>query len=184
MPLPSLVCLAFASGMAAALAGRVELRVSPRPPLLTRSFSAYLVFALLVLVPVSVYFYVFHGDWFLLYLVDVRRVPSAVALLGFALEAAVGGLGFLLGASMVRSQRETAGGAIVGFGVLAAGAVFIVGRDRLAQVGTYAQYNGGFGLEPFTEGPLVQGAILMGAILVVGLASLLLRIHSSGKRGS
>ena len=49
---------------------------------------------LLLLLPVSLYFYVFHGDWFMLYTFDVRRVPSALALFGFAVELAVGLLGF------------------------------------------------------------------------------------------
>ena len=94
MPFTTLLLLGFGVGAAAALAGAAELRVSPRPVLLSDSFGAFVAFMLLLLVPVSVYFYVFHGDWFMLYTVDVRRIPSALALLGFALELAVGLLGF------------------------------------------------------------------------------------------
>jgi len=168
--------------MAAALAGRVELRVSPRPPLLTKSFAAYLLFASLVLVPASVYFYVFHGDWFLLYTIDVRRIPSAIALVAFVLEAGLGGLGFLVGASMVRGQRETLGGVLVGVAILCSAGVVFVAKDRLAVVGSYSQFVGGFGLEPYQDGPLLQGTIVMSALLLVGLGSLLLRIAASGKR--
>ncbi|MEM9072054.1 MAG: hypothetical protein AAGE52_26345 [Myxococcota bacterium] len=184
MPLPTLICLAFASGIAAALAARVELRVSPRPPLLTQSFGAYLVFAMLVLVPVGVYFYVFHGDWFLLYTFDVSRVPSALALIGFLVLAGVGSLGFAVGASMVRGQRDTLGGILVGLSVLAAGAVAVVARDRLGVVGNFAQFEGGFGLKTFGSGPLMQGALTMGGILLVGAMFLLLRLRASGRRGA
>ena len=183
MPLPSLLCVAFAAGIAAAIAGKVELRISPRPALLTRSFMAFLLFCVLVLIPVSVYFYAFHGDWFLLYTVDVRRVPSALALVGFGVQAALGALGFLVGASMVRNQREGLGGVLVGIALVCAGGVAGVARDRLAVVGSFAQYRGGFGLEPYAAGALLQGTIVMSAILLVGVAALLFRLRSSGRRG-
>ncbi len=181
--MPILVCLAFASGVAAALAGRSELRVSPRPPLLTRTFGAYFLFAVLLLVPISVYFYAFHGDWFLLYLVDVRTVPSALALLGFLGELAIGAGGFIMGASSVRGQREAAGGALAVCAVLAGVVALVVGRDRLALVGTHAQFEGGFGLRPYGSGALMQGTVAMTAILLIGLAYLLLRLQWGGRRG-
>ena len=183
MPLPTLICLAFATGIAAALAGRVELRVSPRPVLLTRSFMAYVVFASFVLIPIAVYFYVFHGDWFLLYMVDVARVPSALALLGFVCLIAIGAAGFMLGSVMVRSQRDTLAGMLAALAILASGAVVLVARERLEVVGTFAQYRGQFGLEEFSEGPLLQGALLMGTLLAIGSVGLIARLHVSGRRG-
>src|SRR5688572_11199826 len=78
VPLPPLLLWMVASGLAAALAGRNELRTSPRPAPLTRTFFAYASYAVLVVVPVSIYFYAFHGDWFLLYFADVSKIPSAV----------------------------------------------------------------------------------------------------------
>ncbi len=170
-------------GIATAIAGRVELRVSPRPALLTRSFAAYVLFATFVLVPISVYFYVFHGDWFLLYLVDVRRVPSAVALLGFVGEVALGAAGFGLGALLVRSQRETLAGSLVGLAVLLAASVVPLTRDCLSVVGSYAQYRGGFGLAPYGSGPILQGTLVMGSILLVGIGYLLLRLYFGTRRG-
>ena len=183
MPLPTLICLAFATGIVAAIAGRVELRVSPRPALLTRSFMAYVVFASFVLVPIAVYFYIFHGDWFLLYTIDVSRIPSALALVGFLALMAVGAMGFMLGSVMVRSQRETLGGVVSALAVIAAVAVAVVARERLMVVGSFAQYEGRFGLEPFGEGPLVQGAALMGTLLLLGIGLLVGRLHISGRRG-
>ncbi len=182
MPLPTVLCLAFGTGLAAALAARNEIRLSARHPLLTRSYAAYAIFALLVLVPISVYFYVFHGDWFLLYLLDVRDVPSAIALVGFALEVGLGTLGFSLGGSLVRSQRDNAVGAFVGAAVIGALAPIAIASDRLAVVGSYAEYHGGFGLTRFAEGAMLQGAALMSVILVIGVAFLLTRVWMASSR--
>lgn len=183
MPQPTLLLLALGTGVSAAIAARRELRVSPRHALLSRGFLAYMVFVVLVLVPISAYFYIFHGDWSLLYWFDVRRIPSAIALIGFVIEAGVGGAGYLLGAALVRSQRDTIGGAVVGGAVLAATAVVVIARDRLSVVGSYAQFRGGFGLEPYSGGAVFRGTLLMSALLVVGLAYLLVRLHFGGRRG-
>jgi hypothetical protein len=135
-----------------------------------------------VTVPVGLYFYVFHGDWFLLYTVDVQRIPSALALVGFVLLGGIGALGFAAGANMVRNQRDTLGGIIAGFGVLAAAATLLVARDRLVLVGTHAQWEGRFGLEPFESGPALQGALLGAAVLVLGHVFLLMRLSFGGRR--
>ena len=182
--MPTLFVLAFATGMAAAIAGRSELRVSPRPALLTRSFAAYLVFIALLMIPVSVYFYVFHGDWFLLYLVDVRRVPSAVALMGFVCEALVGALGFAAAAALVRSQREVVAVGILIATLLAGVVMLVAALNRLSVVGSYAQYRGGFGLTPYVSGPLLQGTVAMTLLLSIGLAFLLVRLVYGGRRHS
>jgi hypothetical protein len=184
LPLPTLLLLAIASGIAVALAAKAELRISPRPAVLTRSFAAYAMFLALVLIPVSVYFYAFHGDWFLLYLVDVRRVPSALALLGFLVEAAVGVAGFAVGATLVRAQREGIAKVLLAATVVGAVAVVVVARERLAVVGTYAQYRGDFGLDSYAGGVVLHGSLAMGAILAAGLAYLVVRLHLSGSRGS
>lgn len=59
-----------------------------------RSLSAWAIFAGFLLLPLSAYFYLFHGDWFLLYRIDVSVIPSAVALLVFIFEFALGALGY------------------------------------------------------------------------------------------
>jgi hypothetical protein len=182
MPLPTLLCLAFASGVAASIAARSELRVSPRPSLLTRSFGAFVLFVVLTLVPISVYFYAFHGDWFLLYLVDVRHVPSAVALAGFLVEGLVAAGGFAIGAVFVRGQRETAAGVLAGTAVVASVGAAFLARTRLEQVGSYAQFHGGFGLSPYGSGALLQGTILMSVLFVLGLGYLLWRVTTGARR--
>lgn len=183
VPLPTLLSLAFGTGVAASVAARAELRISPRPALLTRSFAAYFVFAVLVLVPVSAYFYVFHGDWFLLYMVDVRRVPSAIALVGFMLEVAVGAAGFVVGSNLVRSQREGAAVGLAALTVAAGVALAFLVVDRLAVVGSFAQYRGGFGLVPFGQSAVLHGAIAMGLALIAGLTILILRLYAGSRRG-
>jgi hypothetical protein len=163
-------------GAASALAGAHELRVSPRSIMLSDSFAAFCAFTLLLLVPATLYFYVFHGDWFMLYLVDVKRLPAALVLLGFLSEIALGLLGFLFGASCVRSQRNSwviAGLVVCG---LAALAVIVVVPERLRVVGTLRQYRGNFGLTRY-GGSLLQGALAMGGLLGAGAAYLLYRIR-------
>ena len=155
--------------------------MSPRPILLTRGFAAYLSYAVLVVVPISVYFYVFHGDWFLGYTVDVNRIPSAVALVGFVAEAGLGAIGFLLGALLVRNQRETIVGLFAAL-VAIAGAVAVFAQvDRLAQVGEYAEFHGQFGLDAYEDGPLMTSALAMGGIALSGLAFLMARLWMSGR---
>ena len=181
MPLPTLVFLAFGIGLSAALLGAAELRISPRHALFSSSFKAFALFLVLLVVPVSVYFYVFHGDWFLLYSVDVRRVPSALALLGFVAEAGLGVLGFMLGSAFARAQRMGAGYAIAAACAPLAVAVAFVWPERLRSVGTFAQYRGDFGLTPY-GGPLMQAGIAMGCVLAVGASFLLVRIRAARKR--
>jgi hypothetical protein len=181
MPLPTLVFFALGVGVAAALLGGHELRISPRHALLTSCFKAYALFMTLVVIPVSVYFYVCHGDWFLLYTLDVRGVPSAIALLMFVAEAVLGALGFLLGAALARAQRTGVGYIVVGICGLTAAGVLPLFRSRLSVVGTFAQYRGDFGLHPY-GGPLLQAGMVMALLLAYATAYLLVRINLSSRR--
>ena len=181
MPLPTLVFVAFGVGVAAALLGGSELRLSPRHALLTSTAKAYALFLVLVLLPVSVYFYVFQGDWFLLYAVDVRRVPSAVALLGFVAEAGFGVLGFSFGAVLARNQRPALGYAAVGMAVLCSVSILLLWPERLSVVGTLAQYRGDFGLRPY-GGALMEAGLAMGLLLAYATTYLLVRIRIACRR--
>jgi hypothetical protein len=175
------VFLAFGIGLGAALLGAAELRLSPRHALLSSSFRAFALFLVLLILPVSVYFYVFHGDWFLLYSVDVRRVPSALALLGFVAEVGLGVVGFMIGSAMARAQRMGLGYALSAVCFPLAVAVAFIWPERLRSVGTFAQYRGDFGLQPY-GGPLMQAGAAMGGVLLVGAAFLLVRIAASRRR--
>ncbi len=184
MPLPSLFLLAFASGVAAALASRRELRLSPRPAPLTAGFWALLLYLTLVLVPISLYFYWFHGDWALHYVADAQAIPSAVALVGFVVEVLLGGLGFVAGASLVRAQREAVAGAVLGLVVAVGAGLLHLVRARLTVVGSYAQFHGGFGLTPYARGAMVYETVAMSLFTAMGLAYLLARLAFGARRGS
>lgn len=181
MPFPTLVFIILAVGVAAAQLGGAELRLSPRPAMLTSCFKAYALFVALVAVPVSIYFYVFHGDWFLLYTLDVQRIPSAIALLGFLLQAGLGAVAFVAGALLSRAQRTSAGYALVGAFALAALLVVPLFHGRLSVVGTFAQYRGDFGLRPY-GGALLQGGMVMSVLLAGAAAYLLIRTYASSRR--
>jgi hypothetical protein len=155
--------------------------VSPRPALLSDCFAAFGAFMLLLLLPISAYFYLFHGDWFMLYTVDVRSLPSGVVLVGIAVEAGLGLLGFFGAALCVRSARVSWALALVVLCAVAAVSVVFVVPERLRVMGSFRQYWGGFGLEPF-GGALFQGALAMGSFLVCGTVYLLIRIRRGQMR--
>ena len=182
MPLPLLLTVAIAAGSLSAWAGQAELAISPRRAFLTQTFGAFMIFQGLIILPIATYFFVFHGDWFILYVFDVRRIPSALALVGLLAVAGIGGLGFALGSFCVRSQKASWAG-VIGVIVLLVGAGIVSAfRDRLAVVGTYAQYVGAFGLVPFARGALFQGAVVMGVLLVAATSMLCVRIHVGNRR--
>ena len=182
MPLPTALLLTFATGLLSALAGRAEIKLSPKHALLTRAFGALLLFECCVLVPVTVYFYVFHGDWFLLYLVDSALLPSAIALLGFIAQALIGIAGFSVGASFLRTQREVVAAVLAGSALVLAALIPALLHDRLSVVGSYAQFDRGFGLTDFSQSSLFFGVFGMNAIAGVGLAFLLGRVWLGERR--
>lgn len=182
MNLPISFVIAYTSGIIASLASRAELRGTPRPALATSGFKAFATYVLLVLVPSTVYFYAFHGDWFLLYLIDATSVPSAVGLLLFVVEAIVSAVGFASGAHLVRMQRESLAVAMASLTAMLGMGLLLVLRERVATVGTYAQFHGTFGLKPWLESPLLPAVVLFSTLLVVGLVHACVRTHWGGRR--
>jgi hypothetical protein len=65
--------------------------------------------------------------------------------------------------------------------VIGALAVVALYPERLRVLGTFRQYQGGFGLLPY-GGALLQGALAMGGLLVVGGTFLLVRIRRGQAR--
>lgn len=177
MPLPTLIFLVFGIGIGAAMASKDALRMSVRPVLLSASFATYLSFLLLVAIPISVYFYIFHGDWFLLYLSDVRKIPSALALVGFLLEGCVGAAGFSLGAALVRRRQFTAGYWVIGACGALGLSVFGVFQNRVWRVGNYTQYHYGFALKSYVSSAIFVSALLMSALLAAATAYLVFRLR-------
>lgn len=181
MPISTQLLFTFASGVLTALVARAELRSSPASAFMLPAFAAYLTFVALVLIPGSVYLYVFHGDWYLLYLVDTQRVPSALVVLGAALIAALGAAGYLLGAVCIRAQRDALAGVVAGVVVsLAVGSVVLM-RPRLAVVGSFAQFRGDFGLAPF-GGPLLYAVVCITLATLIGFSLLAYQLHPGQRR--
>ena len=81
MPLLFLLFIAFATGAFAAYSGREEVRLSADPVWRMESFLGYALFIAFVLLPATILFYAFHGDWFLFYFVDTSRAPWLIGLL-------------------------------------------------------------------------------------------------------
>lgn len=184
VPIPFFILLSFAAGAACAIAARNEVRSSPLPVLLTRGLQAFLVFAVLVLVPASAYFYIFHGDWSVLYWVDTHTIPSAVALLFFLVEILAGSLGYFLAGLAVRNHQDPQAYGYCALGLVSAGFLFLVYQSRLAKVGSYAQFHGDFGLTDYMGTPLMNGSIAMGILLVAGLSMLLFQLYWAARPDS
>ncbi|MCA9582101.1 MAG: hypothetical protein KC416_09940 [Myxococcales bacterium] len=182
MPLPVCLALAVIGGFLASRASAGELRISPRPPILTRGFAALMIYQGLVLVPITLYFYSFHGDWFVLYSVDTKDIPSAVALLGVLLESALGAAAFVAGAHLIRRRLDYLPVVLGTLVLLGVAAFLAVKLPTLRVVGSFAQYHGQFGLRPFGAGPLLQGGLVLGTLLLAGLFLLLSRLHYSSPK--
>lgn len=179
MPLSTLFFLVCAVGIASALVGGSEMRLSPRHALVTNSFLAYGAFVVMLVLPVTFYFYYFHGDWFLHYLVDADAVPSALALLAFVALAGVFVGSFALGAAFAR-RRPGVGWGGVGLCVLLSSSV-LLWPERVGKVGDLAQFKGQFGLVDY-GGALLRGGVAMSLYMLIGTAFLLFRIHLGAKR--
>jgi hypothetical protein len=170
MPIFFADLLGLALGAALAWVAAPELGRSDGPFLSSRPFTVVLVFATFVWLPIVAYFVAFHGDWSYLYLVPRRQVPSAIDLALVLLAGATVVMGFCVAVGPVRRHRL---GPVLGLivtpgGVTLAALPFTV--RRLAVSGTYAQFHGDFGIEPFGASLLGKGVLLMGIVLVSAVA--------------
>ncbi|MBT8451185.1 MAG: hypothetical protein KJO40_04370 [Deltaproteobacteria bacterium] len=168
MPLLFLLLIAFATGALSAYAGRDELRHSSDPVWRMETFLAYALFVTLVLVPTTIYFYAFHGDWFLFYWVDTARAPWFWGLMGAALLLGAALLGFWIGLALCRASRDLATRRITIGSVLMALAVWPLAWSRLSVVGSHRQFSRDYGLTTFFASPAFYSGLAM--VLVIVLA--------------
>ena len=168
MPLLFLLLIAFATGALSAYSGRDELRHSSDPVWRMETFLAYALFVTLVLVPTAIYFYVFHGDWFLFYWVDTARAPWFWGLMGAALLLGAALLGFWIGLALCRASRDLATRRITIGSVLMALAVWPLAWSRLSVVGSHRQFSRDYGLTTFFASPAFYSGFAM--VLVIALA--------------
>ncbi len=176
MPLLFLLLIAFATGALSAYAGRDELRHSSDPVWRMETFLAYTLFVTLVLLPTAIYFYVFHGDWFLFYWVDTARAPWFWGLLGAVLLLGAASLGFRIGLALCRASRDLTTRRITVGTVLVALAIWPLAWSRLSAVGSHRQFWRDYGLMNFFSSPAFYSGFAMALIIVLAFGWLIYRV--------
>ena len=166
MPLLFLLLIAIATGALSARAGSEEVRHSAEPVWRMEAFLAYALFVGFVLLPTAIYFYVFHGDWFLFYWVDTGRAPWAWGLLASVILLGAATLGFWLGATLCRASRDTAAHRITVGALFIALAVWPLGWERLSVVGSHRQFTRDYGLTAFFASPAFYSGLTM--LVIIG----------------
>lgn len=166
----------MATGALSAYAGRDEIRHSGDAVWRSEAFLAYALFVGFVLLPTDVYFYVFHGDWFLFYVVNTKSAPWVWGLLTVLLLLGVAFLGFRLGAALCRASRDDAARRITIAAVLFGLAVWPLAWERLSVVGSHRQFTRDYGLVPFLASPAFYSGLTMLIIAGVSFAWVVFRI--------
>lgn len=184
MPLLFLLFIAIATGALSAHAGLDEVRHSADPVWRMEAFLAFALFVGFVLLPTAIYFYVFHGDWFLFYWVDTGHAPWVWGLLVVLLLLGSASLGFVAGATLCRASRNVATRRIAIGAFVIALAVWPLAWERLSVVGSYRQFTRDYGLIPFFASPAFYSGLTMLIIIGVAFGSVVYRIdrhtHHSG----
>ncbi len=166
-----------------------EARLAPGPR--DRPLALVFLFAVLVFAPVCAYFLVFAPDWSFAYLVDTRRIPSAVDLVLLLLDVVSVPAGFAAAQRFAASaggrptaQRSVRALAIFAGAPLAIALIAVVALSRRLGIdGTYRQVEGDFGVHPVAGGPLGYALLWMHTMLAAGFAvtvSALLRREPPG----
>jgi len=75
-----------------------------------------------------------------------------------------------------------AAGGSIALALVLGGAVPAVFRDRLAVAGTFAQFDGHFGLTPWMDSPLLTGGIAMASLITLGFVVLVVRLNLASTR--
>ena len=176
MPLVFLLFVAIATGALSAYAGRDELRHNGEAVWRTESFLAYSLFVLFLLLPTLVYFYVFHGDWFLFYWVDTRRAPWVWGMLAALFLVGAALLGFHLGAALCRASRATAARRMSVVTLLVGCAVWPLVWERLSAVGSHRQFTRDYGLVTFFASPAFYAGVATLVVVSGAFAWLVFRI--------
>jgi hypothetical protein len=175
----------FSLGVFFSWASADELARGLGPLIIARPFVLVLFFTLLGFVPALGYFLTFATDWSVAYLVDTRRVPSALLLVA-ALGAGASVLaGFALGARQVRARRPVSLLPLMTVPLAVAAVLVGVFARNLALFGSYEQITRHLGAEPIAGSSLGYSILWIDACL---LASALLTARElrrgAGRRGA
>jgi len=184
LPLFFLLLIAVATGALSAHAGRDEVRHGADPIWRMDAFQAYAIFLGSVLFPTAIYFYVFHGDWFLFYWVDTARAPWIWGVLVSLLLLGAAILGFGVGVALCRASRDAAARRIAIGMLFVALIVWPLGWRRLSVVGTYRQFARSYGLIEFFASPAFQSGLAMLLINGVALVWIVYRIERQTRQSA
>ena len=176
MPLFFLLFIAIATGALSAYAGRDEVRHSGEAMYRMEAFLAYAAFVGLVLLPTAIYFYVFHGDWFLMYWVDTGTAPWIWGFLVVVLVLGASFVGFRLGAALCRASRDAAARRLTVAASLFGLAVWPLAWERLSQVGSHRQFTRDYGLVGFFSSPAFYSGLLMLFVAAISFGWIVYRI--------
>lgn len=179
MPLFTAPLVGFALGALFAFAARRAVSREVEHELPPRALAAVAAFALLVFGPAVGYFTAFATDWSLGYLLDGRRIPSALLLFAVIAEVASVPLGFSLASRAARGKDARVllafsfGPAALALVVLAAaGSRFLVS-------GTYAQVTRGAGGLPLSGSPLGNAVLFANLCIVAGAVWTFVRVRDA-----
>lgn len=164
-------------GLGFAWVARTEIRLASRSAARSTAFAALVIGELLLAMPLGIYLYLFYPDWSWLYLVRASEVPSALVLLMVFAYPLIA-IGAYFGAvALCRANREQVlVGALGGLGLLLVVLLAAFWR-RIANVGTYDQYDRFFGLDPLHGSSLGLFLLLSLPAVAGALAWSLLRIR-------
>lgn len=176
MPFLFLLFVAIATGALSAHAGRDEVRHSSEVMWRMEAFLAYALFTGLVLVPTAVYFYVFHGDWFLFYWVDTQSAPWLWGLLVVLVLLAAALIGFRLGAVLCRASRDRAARRVGVAAGLVGLVTWVLGWKRASVVGSHRQFARDYGLTGFFSSAAFYSGLIILVVLIITFTWLFLRI--------
>jgi hypothetical protein len=170
MPGPLAPLIGFSLGVVFAWAASEELHRSAAAAIGSRALVVIALFAGLVFAPVAAYFLAFETDWAFAYVIDARRLPSAVHLALALCDVASVPVGFVLAAPRARA-RKLLPLLLLGLlpSLLVLGCV-VAAAPRLATQATYAQFHGNFGTRSVAGSPLGYALLWMNGVLVLGVA--------------
>ncbi len=166
MPLPLAPFIAFAIGVF--LAWKTRTETNDAEPLWNSHVFAVALYALLVFAPVAAYFAAFATDWSCAYLIDGRRVPSAVSLVLVFVAAGSVVAGFVAGRHALGRHAPGELAWLAGLPLAVALVLVIALYERLGVDATYDQFVSDFGREPLFTSRLGLAVAWMDGIVAAG----------------
>lgn len=166
VPLLSTLCLTFVLGVLFARAHRDNLSRQEQP---LQASGAWLVLAFGVLFwgPLTGYVVLSHLPWAVSYWFDTASVPASASPLVVLAYTATPLVGFVVAAKPLMANRNDRALWLLSASLGLTALTLVAALPRLLVVGTYRQYQQGFGLEQLAGSPL--GLTLVWSVLLAGM---------------